>query len=183
MTPTARCATAPAVLAHRAPSAHSSSAHSPSAHAPAALHACAPRAHRFAIAFAANGHSPPHPPPARLPLRVHAQYVRHWVPELANVRGSKVHEPWSLSIDEQRRYGVMIGVDYPNPPKSAWRGFPDSGGRGGKGGGKGGGGGGRGGTDVVRTPSQGVALGAGKGRGRAGGRGGGRKRVQHAGFE
>lgn len=43
------------------------------------------------------------------------QYVKHWLPELAEVPANKVHEPWTLSREEQKRYGVTLGVDYPNP--------------------------------------------------------------------
>jgi len=42
-------------------------------------------------------------------------YVKHWLPELANVPAAKVHEPWKLLTVEQQRFGVQIGVDYPNP--------------------------------------------------------------------
>lgn len=42
-------------------------------------------------------------------------YVRHWLPELANVPAAKVHEPWKLLPLEQQLFGVRIGVDYPNP--------------------------------------------------------------------
>ena len=42
-------------------------------------------------------------------------YVKHWLPELAKVPASKVHEPWKLTSEEQKRAGVRIGVDYPNP--------------------------------------------------------------------
>ncbi|MGF1535685.1 MAG: DASH family cryptochrome [Elainellaceae cyanobacterium] len=42
-------------------------------------------------------------------------YVKHWLPVLADVPASKVHEPWKLSNEEQKRCGVRIGVDYPNP--------------------------------------------------------------------
>jgi deoxyribodipyrimidine photo-lyase len=43
------------------------------------------------------------------------EYVKYWLPELANVPVNKVHEPWKLSSDEQKQYGVRLGVDYPNP--------------------------------------------------------------------
>lgn len=43
------------------------------------------------------------------------KYVKHWLPELARVPASKVHEPWKLLPVEQQRFGVQIGVDYPNP--------------------------------------------------------------------
>ena len=42
-------------------------------------------------------------------------YVRHWLPELANIPGKKVHEPGILTQEEQKRYGVRLGVDYPRP--------------------------------------------------------------------
>lgn len=116
-------------------------------------------------------------------------YVRHWLPELREVPAAKIHEPWTLSRDEQQRYGVTIGVDYPNPPKSNWAGFAgdESGGSGkgsGKGGGKAGGGGrggGRGSGYVPSTPATAAVVAGGRegGRGRGGKGGGARKRVQH----
>ena len=42
-------------------------------------------------------------------------YVKHWLPELANLPAAKVHEPWKLQPVEQQRFGVQIGVDYPKP--------------------------------------------------------------------
>ncbi len=43
------------------------------------------------------------------------KYVKHWLPELAQVPAAKVHEPWRLLPVEQERFGVNIGVDYPQP--------------------------------------------------------------------
>ncbi|UBF27512.1 DASH family cryptochrome [Kovacikia minuta CCNUW1] len=43
------------------------------------------------------------------------EYVKHWLPELANVPAAKVHEPWKLLPVEQQRFNVRLGVDYPNP--------------------------------------------------------------------
>jgi deoxyribodipyrimidine photo-lyase len=43
------------------------------------------------------------------------KYVKHWLPELAGVPAGKVHEPWKLLPVEQQRFGVQLGVDYPNP--------------------------------------------------------------------
>jgi deoxyribodipyrimidine photo-lyase len=43
------------------------------------------------------------------------QYVKHWLPELAQIPADKVHEPWKLTADEQNQYGVRLGVDYPHP--------------------------------------------------------------------
>ncbi len=43
------------------------------------------------------------------------QYVKHWLPELAQLPGLKIHEPWQLTTDEQRKFGLTLGVDYPRP--------------------------------------------------------------------
>jgi deoxyribodipyrimidine photo-lyase len=42
-------------------------------------------------------------------------YVRRWVPELAQVPDAKLAEPWTLTDDEQRAAGCVIGRDYPAP--------------------------------------------------------------------
>ena len=42
-------------------------------------------------------------------------YVRRYVPELAGVPERHIHAPWSLPAAEQRRLGVVIGRDYPEP--------------------------------------------------------------------
>ncbi len=42
-------------------------------------------------------------------------YLRHWLPELALIKGDKIHEPYKLSPEEQKRYGVILGVNYPRP--------------------------------------------------------------------
>ncbi|WEH32614.1 deoxyribodipyrimidine photo-lyase [Streptomyces sp. AM 4-1-1] len=39
----------------------------------------------------------------------HGDYVRRWVPELAEVRGAVVHEPWELPARDRAR------LDYPDP--------------------------------------------------------------------
>ncbi|MBP0007278.1 MULTISPECIES: DASH family cryptochrome [unclassified Roseofilum] len=43
------------------------------------------------------------------------QYVKHWLPELAHVPPTKIHQPWKLLAVEQKRFGVQMGVDYPLP--------------------------------------------------------------------
>jgi deoxyribodipyrimidine photo-lyase len=43
------------------------------------------------------------------------RYVKHWLPELAQLPASKVHEPWTLTAAEQKQYQVRLGVDYPHP--------------------------------------------------------------------
>lgn len=42
-------------------------------------------------------------------------YLRHWLPELRKIPGDLIHEPWQLSQDQQKKYGVILGVDYPQP--------------------------------------------------------------------
>ena len=44
----------------------------------------------------------------------HGEYVRHWLPELANVPTEYVHEPWKMTHFQQREYGVTLGIDYPH---------------------------------------------------------------------
>lgn len=42
-------------------------------------------------------------------------YVRRYVPELAKVPDSFIHEPWKMSALLQEQSGVQIGSDYPAP--------------------------------------------------------------------
>ncbi len=42
-------------------------------------------------------------------------YVRRHVPELAKVPAAKIHEPWTMSPDEQKAAACAIGRDYPAP--------------------------------------------------------------------
>lgn len=42
-------------------------------------------------------------------------YLRTWLPELRQIPGDLIHEPWKLSQDQQKDYGVILGVDYPRP--------------------------------------------------------------------
>jgi deoxyribodipyrimidine photo-lyase len=43
------------------------------------------------------------------------EYVRRWVPELRAVPAGKLAEPWTMSEDEQRAAGCVIGEHYPAP--------------------------------------------------------------------
>jgi len=43
------------------------------------------------------------------------EYVRRWVPELADVPDSHLVEPWTMSEGDQRMAGCVIGQDYPEP--------------------------------------------------------------------
>ncbi len=42
-------------------------------------------------------------------------YVRKWVPELAGLKGDKIHTPWLLSDEELRQTGIVLGESYPTP--------------------------------------------------------------------
>ena len=44
-----------------------------------------------------------------------AEYVKHWLPELADLPPEYAHEPWTMSEQEQGQYGVALGADYPRP--------------------------------------------------------------------
>ncbi len=59
----------------------------------------------------------------------HGDFVRHWLPELAQVAGSAVHRPELLSRDDQRRAGVTLGVQYPAPMVDLFTSAKDSEGR------------------------------------------------------
>ena len=43
------------------------------------------------------------------------EYIRHWLPELASIKGNLIHEPGKLSAQDQKQFGVRLGVDYPRP--------------------------------------------------------------------
>ena len=43
------------------------------------------------------------------------RYVRRWVPELGRVPLERVAKPWTMTPEEQRRAGCIIGRDYPEP--------------------------------------------------------------------
>jgi deoxyribodipyrimidine photo-lyase len=42
-------------------------------------------------------------------------YIRKFVPELARVPTSRIHEPWTMTASEQQAAGCRIGRDYPAP--------------------------------------------------------------------
>jgi deoxyribodipyrimidine photo-lyase len=42
-------------------------------------------------------------------------YVRHWVPEPRDMPADRLAEPWTMTEDEQRAAGCVIGRDYPAP--------------------------------------------------------------------
>lgn len=43
------------------------------------------------------------------------EYVKHWFPVLSDVPAEKVHSVGLLTRDEQKRFALQLGVDYPNP--------------------------------------------------------------------
>ena len=43
------------------------------------------------------------------------RYVRTWLPELCDVPATRIHEPWTMSPEEEAASGCRIGVDYPRP--------------------------------------------------------------------
>lgn len=42
-------------------------------------------------------------------------YVRRHVPQLRDVPAERIHEPWTMTPEEQRAAGCRIGSDYPAP--------------------------------------------------------------------
>jgi len=43
------------------------------------------------------------------------EFIREWIPELSDVPGDLIHEPWKMSDMEQQMYGCSIERDYPAP--------------------------------------------------------------------
>jgi len=42
-------------------------------------------------------------------------FIREWVPELASIANSHVHEPYKLPREELEKASLILGKDYPNP--------------------------------------------------------------------
>lgn len=42
-------------------------------------------------------------------------YLRHWLPMLQGIPGDLIHEPYKLSQEQLKGYGIQLGVTYPRP--------------------------------------------------------------------
>jgi len=42
-------------------------------------------------------------------------YIRKWIPELASIPETHIHEPSAMTLAAQKKYGCIIGRDYPAP--------------------------------------------------------------------
>ena len=42
-------------------------------------------------------------------------YIRHWVPELADLPDQHIHAPWEMGSADLASYGVELGAGYPEP--------------------------------------------------------------------
>ena len=42
-------------------------------------------------------------------------FIKKWLPQLKNVPTEFIHEPYKMSVMEQKVYGITLGVDYPLP--------------------------------------------------------------------
>lgn len=45
----------------------------------------------------------------------HGDFIREWLPELANIQNSNVHEPYKISAEELKKLSIVLGKDYPVP--------------------------------------------------------------------
>ena len=43
------------------------------------------------------------------------EFIKKWVPELKNIQGKLVHEPWKLTYIDQKSINFELGKDYPLP--------------------------------------------------------------------
>jgi deoxyribodipyrimidine photo-lyase len=43
------------------------------------------------------------------------KFIRKYVPELANCSDKEIHAPWLMSVEQQAKAGVRVGLDYPLP--------------------------------------------------------------------
>lgn len=43
------------------------------------------------------------------------KFIKKYVPELKNYPSGVIYEPWKVSVENQKKYGCVIGKDYPHP--------------------------------------------------------------------
>lgn len=43
------------------------------------------------------------------------QFIRYWLPQLRKLPNEMIHTPWLASRDQLKRYGVVLGENYPAP--------------------------------------------------------------------
>ncbi len=43
------------------------------------------------------------------------EYVRHWIPELAELKGKRIHSPWQIEQSLLQELGIELGETYPWP--------------------------------------------------------------------
>jgi deoxyribodipyrimidine photo-lyase len=43
------------------------------------------------------------------------EFIRTWIPEIAALPNEFIHEPWKLSQEQAKTYGIKLGETYPNP--------------------------------------------------------------------
>jgi deoxyribodipyrimidine photo-lyase len=43
------------------------------------------------------------------------KYIKHWLPELKELPLEFIHTPWLLNANDQAKYQVILGKDYPTP--------------------------------------------------------------------
>ena len=43
------------------------------------------------------------------------EFIRYWLPELRRLPNEMIHSPWLIDADQLKRYGVVIGENYPEP--------------------------------------------------------------------
>lgn len=44
-----------------------------------------------------------------------ADFIKKWIPELAELPTEFVHQPWLMTMMEEQMYGVVLGENYPQP--------------------------------------------------------------------